>query len=519
MLHRSLLLLHLAFQDARMHSSGIADAACVSCCRAKAGARAAPFYKVCKCSIETSALLWPSRNLHPLVDAFVVRLVLLLVAATARVPAQERMHLTRSALPLWSPLSRLHTPSLGLRFVTSQPTCHSAPFGYQRSENNWTKYRYTERGARRSHESRKAGTSRCFCSACGRLGHPATLDHQSVCFSRERHSFKLHRPTACGPHCPSAAVVVTKSRNNLVPSPPSFECVSTSERGTKPLLFLRLSRDCSHLWCRRTLFVTLCMRASHADVYSREPGGHVHGGSSRFAFTQSKNSGTWRSTSAYPPACSVSLCSEHKTAWCGLVLALQNCSKKSETGASPRRVAQHRASRQAAVLSILHCAFCSISVGGFLHGSGRRASALSPGTEHEGLLFWKATHGAVLQPAPLPQQTRSSIAALHKPCLEPLLGGTWSVTNTGAAHDDLSSFFVIGSRTCLVNFSNRIRTAPWRGHQREQISLRSLSQSHLRVTLQERTVLHTADVRHDGLVQVDGRPTRGFAEQIQTGLL
>ena len=87
-----------------------------------------------------------------------------------------------------------------------------------------------------------------------------------------RSSWVLHRPTACGLHCPFAAAAVTKSRNNLVPSPPSFPEVSKTNARTAIPYFV----------------VKFCMRAWHADVYPEllqdtwEPGGHVQDGAARF---------------------------------------------------------------------------------------------------------------------------------------------------------------------------------------------------------------------------------------------
>ena len=40
--------------------------------------------------------------------------------------------------------------------------------------------------------------------------------------SKTRPNWVLHRPTACGLHRPFTAAIVTMSRNNLVPSPPSL---------------------------------------------------------------------------------------------------------------------------------------------------------------------------------------------------------------------------------------------------------------------------------------------------------
>ena len=47
----------------------------------------------------------------------------------------------------------------------------------------------------------------------------------------------------------------------------------------------------------------------------------VTGAASLFFCTQSQSSGTWRSMSAWSPACSMSLRNVHWTARCGLVLA------------------------------------------------------------------------------------------------------------------------------------------------------------------------------------------------------
>ena len=150
-----------------------------------------------------------------------------------------------------------------------------------------------------SHESRNASTSRqtklcTHCPANSRGGsaasrsaalEPSARKHVSACaVSNTRSSWVLNRPTACGLHCPFAAAVVTKSRSNLVPSPPSLPQVSkTSDRTgrTMALRLLRFPSNCSHTWFQRTFVVTFCVRASHADVCpellqdAREPGDHI----------------------------------------------------------------------------------------------------------------------------------------------------------------------------------------------------------------------------------------------------
>ena len=45
--------------------------------------------------------------------------------------------------------------------------------------------------------------------------------------SSTRSNWVLHRPTACGLHCPFAAAVASKARSSLVPSPPSLPLVSS----------------------------------------------------------------------------------------------------------------------------------------------------------------------------------------------------------------------------------------------------------------------------------------------------
>ena len=149
------------------------------------------------------------------------------------------------------------------------------------------------------------------------------------------------------------------------------------------------------------------------------------------------------------------------------------------------------------VASQRHCAFCSISVGDTCM------------TEHDGLLLWEQLMMQFLQPAPLPQQTRSSIVTLRM-SRATLLGGTQSV-----------SFLVRGPRTCLVTFlpSPANSTLAWSSTATPavgQVGLRSKSQSLLRTPVQERSV-QRADVRHDGFVQVDGRPVRGLRRKTQPG--
>ena len=153
-----------------------------------------------------------------------------------------------------------------------------------------------------SHESRTASTSRqtklCTLysansrggSAAGRSTtlEPSARKYVYPCaVSSTRSSWVLHRPTACGLHCPFAAAVATKSRSNLVPSP-AQSSRSLRDQGshgrTVSLRLLRFSSNCSHAWFRRTFVVTFCVRASHADVKpyllrdAREPGDHVQDG-------------------------------------------------------------------------------------------------------------------------------------------------------------------------------------------------------------------------------------------------
>ena len=65
----------------------------------------------------------------------------------------------------------------------------------------------------------------------------------------------LHRPAACGLHCPSAAAVVTKSRNSLVPSPPSSKGRTVSlrwSRGGNRLLCPPFRLSFVHIWLFRS---------------------------------------------------------------------------------------------------------------------------------------------------------------------------------------------------------------------------------------------------------------------------
>ena len=86
-------------------------------------------------------------------------------------------------------------------------------------------------------------------------------------------SWVLHRPTACGLHCPFAAAAVTKSLSNLVPAAPSL---------LSKLVVFQLSRSRSSPWFRRAFVATFFMRVWNADVYSelvretRKPRHHVH---------------------------------------------------------------------------------------------------------------------------------------------------------------------------------------------------------------------------------------------------
>ena len=80
-----------------------------------------------------------------------------------------------------------------------------------------------------SHESRNGSTSN---QNCARTTLPAAEEAQqqdapqlwipAPSSMRLLVQWVLHRPTACGLHCPFAAAVATKSRSNLVPSPPSL---------------------------------------------------------------------------------------------------------------------------------------------------------------------------------------------------------------------------------------------------------------------------------------------------------
>ena len=73
----------------------------------------------------------------------------------------------------------------------------------------------------------------------------------------------LHRPVACGLHCPSAAAVVTKSRNSLVPSPPSLPCVwKTNDRRAAPYRFVGPEAEAGscglHFAFRSSIFACIC---------------------------------------------------------------------------------------------------------------------------------------------------------------------------------------------------------------------------------------------------------------------
>ena len=58
--------------------------------------------------------------------------------------------------------------------------------------------------------------------AAPQLWIPALASMSACAVSNTRSSWVLHLPTACGLHRPFAAAVATKSRSNLVPSPPSL---------------------------------------------------------------------------------------------------------------------------------------------------------------------------------------------------------------------------------------------------------------------------------------------------------
>ena len=84
LLHRSLLLLHLAFRDAEAFFGH---------------RRRIRLRQLLPSQCESLGCPFRPARLRPLVDLLNVRFVLLFVEATARVPAEDRTHLARSALP------------------------------------------------------------------------------------------------------------------------------------------------------------------------------------------------------------------------------------------------------------------------------------------------------------------------------------------------------------------------------------------------------------------------------------
>ena len=82
----------------------------------------------------------------------------------------------------------------------------------------------------------RGGSAACRSAALD----PSAREYVSACAdSSTRSSWVLHLPTACGLHCPFAAAVATKSRSNLVPSPPSLPSISkTNDRTAVPQRFV-----------------------------------------------------------------------------------------------------------------------------------------------------------------------------------------------------------------------------------------------------------------------------------------
>ena len=151
---------------------------------------------------------------------------------------------------------------------------------------------------RQTHESRNASTSRQTelympYSARGRggsaAGRSATLEpsarkYVSACAVRStRSSLVRHRPTACGLHCPFAAAVDQFAQQiGALTAQSSIRLENQRSHCRSPAFrFLRLSWKCSRPWSRRTVAVTFCRRASHADIdpelvqNTGEPGDHI----------------------------------------------------------------------------------------------------------------------------------------------------------------------------------------------------------------------------------------------------
>ena len=118
----------------------------------------------------------------------------------------------------------------------------------------------------------------------------------AVCSARS--SWVLHRPTACGLHCPFAAAVATKSRSTWClrrlfhkSHDASF---SPLLQRLQPLLVLTHFR-CNFL---RAGFIQSCCRTPGNQETTPKMAHSIWGAASLLLLTQSQSSRTWRSKSA-----------------------------------------------------------------------------------------------------------------------------------------------------------------------------------------------------------------------------
>ena len=151
-----------------------------------------------------------------------------------------------------------------------------------------------------------------------------------------------------------------------------------------------------------------------------------------------------------------------------------------------------------------------------------RASAQPTSTEHDGLLPRKllVEQFCSLHRFSSRQDPRVQLCVGHVTSNAPRRDVVSRLHRRRA--DDLGSFFCPRPTDSSHKlFSHRTQTAPCRvtdsDSSSEQIGLRIQSKSLLSVPLLERCVQRTADVRHDGRVQGNGRRVRGLRSKSQLG--
>ena len=128
-----------------------------------------------------------------------------------------------------------------------------------------------------------------MCSS-GTLRGPGSQRSQvRVCLCSQQYSLQLGPPSSNSVW--AALSVRRRGSHRITRQLGAFAAQSStsledqrSHGHSTALRLLRFPSRCSHPWFRRTLVVTYCMRASHADVYpellqdTREPGDHVQDG-------------------------------------------------------------------------------------------------------------------------------------------------------------------------------------------------------------------------------------------------